>query len=102
MALDGVFLGIVKDEMSVLIDGRVDKIHQPSREEILITFRTREGGYKLLINTSAGGARVHVTRAQIDNPRVPPMFCMLMRKLLSSGRLMSIRQDKQERILMRF
>ncbi|WP_028510454.1 NFACT RNA binding domain-containing protein [Ruminococcus sp. NK3A76] len=100
MALDGVFLGIVKNEISVLLDGRVDKIHQPSREEILITFRTREGGYKLLINTSAGGARVHVTRAQIDNPRVPPMFCMLMRKLLSSGKLISIRQDGQERILM--
>lgn len=100
MALDGVFLGIVKQEISVLLDGRVDKIHQPSREEILITFRTREGGYKLLINTSAGGARVHITKAQIDNPRVPPMFCMLMRKLLSSGRLISIRQDGQERILM--
>ncbi len=99
MALDGVFLGIVKNEISVLLDGRVDKIHQPSREEILITFRTREGGYKLLINTSAGGARVHVTRAQIDNPRVPPMFCMLMRKLLSSGRLIAIRQEGQERIL---
>ena len=100
MALDGVFLGIVKDEISILLDGRVDKIHQPSREELLITFRTREGGYKLLVNTSAGGARVHITRAQIDNPRVPPMFCMLMRKLLSSGKLVSIRQDGQERILM--
>jgi len=100
MALDGVFLGLVRQEISFLIGGRVDKIHQPSREEILITFRTREGSYKLLINTSAGGARVHVTRADIDNPRVPPMFCMLMRKLLSSGKLISIRQDGQERILM--
>lgn len=100
MALDGVFLGTVKNEISMLIDGRVDKIHQPSREELVIAFRTREGGYKLLINTSAGGARIHVTRAQIDNPRVPPMFCMLMRKLLSSGRLVDIRQEGQERVLM--
>ena len=99
MALDGVFLSKVKEEISILTDGRVDKIHQPSKEELLITFRTREGGYKLLINTSAGGARVHVTRASIDNPRVPPMFCMLMRKLLSSGRLVDIRQEGQERIL---
>lgn len=99
MALDGVFLSIVKNEMNVLIDGRVDKIHQPSKEEILITFRTREGGYRLLVNTSAGGARVHITRAEIENPRVPPMFCMLMRKLLSSGRLVDIRQPGQERVL---
>ena len=99
MALDGVFLGIVKNEMSVLLDGRVDKIHQPSREEILITFRTREGGYRLLINTSAGGARVHITGVGIENPRVPPMFCMLMRKLLSSGRHVDIRQPGQERVL---
>ena len=100
MALDGVFLNLIKKELeSVLIDGRVDKIHQPSKEEILFTIRTREGAYKLIFNTSAGTARVHITNSQIENPKTPPMFCMLMRKHLSGGKLVSIRQDGFERIL---
>lgn len=100
MALDGVLLSLVKDELKeVLIDGRVDKIHQPSKEEILFAIRTREKAYKLLFNTSAGAARVHITNAEIENPKVPPMFCMLMRKHLSSGKLVDIRQDGFERIL---
>ena len=99
MALDGVFLRLVKDQLSPLIGGRVDKIHQPSREEILFTIRTRDGSYRLLFNTGAGSARVHVTKAEIENPKTPPMFCMLMRKHLSSGKLMAIRQDGFERIL---
>ena len=99
MALDGVFLRQVKNELAPLIGGRVDKIHQPSREELLITIRTREGAFRLLFNTGAGTARVHATRTDIENPMVPPMFCMLMRKQLSSGKLVDIRQDGLERIL---
>lgn len=99
MALDGVFLRLVKNQLSPLIGGRVDKIHQPSREELLFTIRTREGGYRLLFNTGAGTARVHITNAEIENPKTPPMFCMFMRKHLSSGKLTDIRQDGFERIL---
>ncbi len=50
MALDGAFLYAVKTELMPLIGGRVDKIHQPSREEILITIRTRSGAKKLYIS----------------------------------------------------
>ena len=100
MALDGVFLNLIKKELeSVLIGGRAEKIHQPSKEEILFTIRTREGAYKLIFNTSAGTARVHITNTQIENPKTPPMFCMLMRKHLSGGKLIEIRQDGYERIL---
>lgn len=99
MALDGIFLRLVKEQLEPLIGGRVDKIHQPSREEILFTIRTRDGAYRLLFNSGAGAARVHVTKAEIENPKTPPMFCMLMRKHLSSGKLIGIRQDGFERIL---
>lgn len=99
MALDGIFLSIVKKELSQLIGGRVDKIYQPSREEIVFAIRTREGSFKLLFNASAKDARVHITKAQIENPKTPPMFCMLMRKHLSSGKLCDIRQDGSERVL---
>ena len=99
MALDGAFLSMVKKELEPLVGGRVDKISQPSREEIVIALRTRGGNEKLLFSASAGSSRVHITKKLIENPKVPPMFCMLMRKHLGNGRLTGIRQDGLERIL---
>ena len=65
MALDGVFLHCVKNELDFLIGGRIDKIAQPSREEIVISFRTHGGNEKLMISASAGSARVHNTKESI-------------------------------------
>ena len=99
MALDGAFLYAVKSELTPLIGGRVEKIHQPSREEVVISIRTRQGSKKLYISANAGSARVHITEKSVDNPQTPPMFCMLLRKRLGSGKLIAIRQDGLERIL---
>ena len=71
MALDGIYLSLIRKELGCLIDGRIDKIYQPSREELLITVRGREGAKKLLISTGSGSPRVHITRAEIDNPKTP-------------------------------
>ena len=100
MALDGVFLNEIRKELMPLIGGRVDKIHQPSKGELLIAVRTFDGLKKLLINTVAGTARLHLTSAEIENPKQPPMFCMLMRKHLSSAKLVDIRQQGYERVIM--
>lgn len=99
MALDGAFLFAVKNELSTLIGGRVDKVYQPSREEIIVSLRTVKGAFRLLISASASSARVHITKTQVDNPMSPPMFCMLLRKHLGGGKLAEIRQDGLERIL---
>jgi len=99
MALDGVYLHLVKKEMEYLIGARVDKIHQPSREQIVIGLRYKGGSCRLMFSASADSARVHITTADIDNPAAPPMFCMLMRKHLGSAKLLGIRQDGFERIL---
>ena len=101
MALDGVFLSRIKNELEpILLGSRVDKIHQPSRDSLVITLRTvGQGNRKLLFSSSAGTARVHLTEREPENPQVPPMFCMLLRKHLSSGKLVAIRQDGYERIL---
>ena len=85
MALDGIYLSLLRKEFDPLIDGRVDKIHQPSREELIMTIRTKEGAQKLMFSTGAGSARVHITTADIENPKTPPMFCMLMRKHLAGA-----------------
>ena len=99
MALDGIFLSCVKNELTSLIGSRVDKIAQPSREEIIITMRTRGGTEKLLFSASANSARVHITKESVENPKVPPMFCMLLRKHFGNGKLLDIRQDGLERVL---
>lgn len=99
MAFDGAYLHAVKQEIEPLIGARADKIHQPSKDEIILHLRSREGTAKLLINISGDSARVHLTNVSIENPAAPPMFCMLLRKHLGGGRLTGVRQDGLERIL---
>lgn len=100
MSLDGAFLHIVKEELKDLIGARVDKVYQPSREEIVISLRTfRDGAKKLILSANSVSARVNLTEAAFDNPSQPPMFCMLLRKHLGGGKLLGIRQDGLERIL---
>ncbi len=99
MAFDGAYLHAVMQEIIPLISARADKIHQPSKDEILIHLRGFQGMKKLLINISGGSARVHLTEINIENPAAPPMFCMLLRKHLGGGKLAAVRQDGLERIL---
>lgn len=99
MALDGAFLYAIKSETEFLKGSRVEKVYQPSRDEIIIGFRTRQGAYKLLISANANNSRVHITKVFVDNPKTPPMFCMLLRKHIGGGKLIDIRQDGLERIL---
>lgn len=103
MSLDGALLHCVKKELTNLIGARVDKIYQPSREEIVLTLRQLGGADKsrksLIFSANGGSARVNLTTAEFENPQSPPMFCMLLRKHLGGGRLIDIRQDGLERIL---
>ena len=100
MALDGITLSMLKNEISEkLIGARVDKIHQPSKEELVIALRWNGGNGKLLISASASGPRIHFTESSVDNPKNPPMFCMLMRKHLSGAKLVEIEQFGLERML---
>ncbi len=97
--LDGTFLLAVKQEMEPLVGSRIDKISQPSRDEILLSFRRPGGADRVLISTSGTGGRVHISDARPENPKTPPMFCMLLRKHLTGGKLTAVRQEGLERIL---
>ena len=101
MSLDGAFLHGAMTEMldRKLIGGRVDKIHQPSREEIIVTIRTFGGAEKILFSANSACARVNLTDTTPENPKQPPVLCMLFRKFLSGGRLTAIHQDGLERII---
>jgi predicted ribosome quality control (RQC) complex YloA/Tae2 family protein len=100
MALDGAFLACLRQEpWDSLPDARVDKIHQPSREELVLLLRYRGGDQRLYFSARAHSPRVHFTENVPENPASPPMFCMLLRKRLSGGRLVAIRQNGWERAL---
>lgn len=101
MSLDGAYLSLVKQELisKGLIGSRIDKIHQPARDELVITLRGFKGGVKLALSANPSAARVCVTEGITDNPQSPPMFCMLLRKHLNGGRLLDIVQEGLERVL---
>jgi len=101
MALDGATLHLLRRELAQkLVGARVDKVQQPSREELVLTLRGREGTHRLLISTRAACPRINITPGTIENPAQPPMFCMLMRKHLGGARLDEIRQQGMDRVLM--
>ena len=100
MALDGIFLYHLKNEIAQFaVDSRVDKIHQPSKDEIIINLRSRQGSKKLLLSCNADAARIHFTEFPPENPAKPPMFCLLLRKRLAGAWVTDIEQDNLERIL---
>ena len=99
MAFDAYFLKAVVDELRPrLINGRVEKIHQPSRDTVLLLVKGSEGREKLLFAANPTAPRLHLTASSPENPPEPPMFCMLLRKHLSGARLLSIEQPPMERL----
>lgn len=101
MALDGMMLSLIKDELiTQLKDAHINQIHQPSKDELTINFRTKNGSKKLFMSCRADCARVHLTDYAPENPPTPPMLCMLLRKRLCGARLIDIRQPEFERILL--
>ena len=101
MALDGGFLHNLINELNEKLSGaRVDKIYEPSREELVLGIRPKTGGnQKLLISARGGAARVHITNHAPENPAQAPMFCMLLRKVIGGARLLSVTQPGLERLV---
>lgn len=99
MALDGICLAAILRELQEnFLGARIEKIAQPAKDSVIISLRHKNGNKKLLISAAAVGARVHFTEKSPENPAVPPMFCMLMRKHLSGGRLTRVRQVELDRV----
>ncbi|HKM32374.1 MAG TPA: NFACT RNA binding domain-containing protein [Oscillospiraceae bacterium] len=109
MALDGAFLYCLRMELQGLIGARVDKIYQPSRDELILSLRVQRTGMesmslqssaaRLLLSANAMSARASLTEVEFENPKQPSMLCMLLRKHIGGARLTAIRQEGLERIL---
>ena len=97
MPLDAICLRAVVGELAPQIEGaRIEKIQQPARDQIILLLR---GNRRLLLNAGANQPRIHLTKQLRDNPSQPPMFCMLLRKHLSGGHIVSVEQEPLERVV---
>ncbi len=100
MAMDGLNLHASMIEMQrVLVGGKIDKVQQPERDELLLGVHTNCGNYKLLLSASAANTRAHLTEVKRTNPADAPMFCMLLRKRILGGRIISADQPNLDRVL---
>ena len=97
MPLDTISLRAVVEELRPqLLNLRIDKVQQPARDQVVLLLR---GGRRLLLCAGATQPRLHLTEQLRDNPSQPPMFCMLLRKHLAGGRILSVVQEPLERVV---
>ncbi len=100
MALDGIYLHSILHELKVeFINARVEKINQPEKDEITLTFKKGRKAQKLLISASSNYPRIQITNNSKENPLKAPMFCMVLRKYLNTAVLVDIRQIESDRIV---
>lgn len=100
MALDGIFLRHIKNEIErEALGARVSQVYQPNRDELVLALRTFGGNKKLLLSARANSPRVNFCVKTPENPAQPPMFCMLLRKRLGGGKLVAVRQMDCDRVI---
>ncbi|EFI42340.1 NFACT family protein [Peptoniphilus sp. oral taxon 386] len=100
MSYDGSTLRAIVYELNEKISNtRIEKIYQPSNEELIFNLRNSNGKYKLLINAGSNAPRVYLTDEIKENPTNPPAFCMLLRKHLEGFKILNFSQYKMDRIL---
>ncbi|QHQ62025.1 DUF814 domain-containing protein [Anaerocolumna sedimenticola] len=100
MALDGLVISnLVYELKTKLIDGRISKISQPEKDELVLTIKNNRDNYKLFLSANASLPLVYLTEENKQNPMTAPGFCMLLRKHLNSARILDITQPGLERIL---
>lgn len=93
MALDGMYLSFLVSSVNELLTGaKVDKIHQPSKNELVFIMRTKGGMHKLYFSADANSPRFAVVDKTPENPQTPPMLCMLFRKRLTGATLLNVEQ----------
>lgn len=100
MSYDGLVTRAVSLELNnLLYSARIDKVYQPGRKEIILQLRKPGHNFKLYLSSQAQEAGAFLTTQKKDNPQTPPLFCMVLRKHLEGGRIISVKQDNLERFI---
>ncbi|MDR0840211.1 MAG: NFACT family protein [Christensenellaceae bacterium] len=99
MAMDGLNLYAATQEIRALCGGKIDKIHQPEKDELVLLVRAEGENHRLLLSANPMHARAQLTDVKRANPLEAPVFCMLLRKKLLGGRIVSVDQPNMDRVL---
>lgn len=100
MAFDGIVIAnLVRDMKEKLEGGKINKIAQPEKDELLFTVKNNRETLRLLISASASLPLVYFTETNKPSPMTAPNFCMLLRKHIGTGRIVEISQPGLERII---
>ena len=100
MAFDGIVVAaIVRELQNTIENGRISKIAQPENDELLLTIKGSKGQYRLLLSASASLPLAYLTSSNKQSPMTAPNFCMLLRKHIGNGKILSITQPGLERII---
>ena len=100
MAFDGIITrAMVAELRNELLHGKIDKIHQPLKEELVFTVHTLKGNKRLFASAGSTAPRIHLIEESPGNPPSPSPFCMLLRKHLVGGRIVAIQQKDCDRII---
>lgn len=100
MPFDGITVSSLVTELKqTILNGRIEKIYQPEKDEIVLNIRKDKDNHKLLISASSAFPKIHLSFEKKDNPVTAPTFCMLLRKHLTGSRIISINQPSLERVI---
>lgn len=100
MAFDaGMVLAIASELDSRIVGARVEKVHQPERDEIVLLLHVGRENLRLVISASPSNPRIHLSTMSKENPSAPPMFCTMLRKYLTGAKVLSVRTLRFERII---
>lgn len=100
MSFDGIVTNaVVKELNETILGGRIDKIYQQEKDEILINIHNKGESSRLVLSASSNNPRIYLTNYSKKNPPAPPMFCMLLRKHLSGGIILNIEQFEMDRVV---
>lgn len=100
MSFDGIVTRKIVNELKKeILGGKIQKISQPSRYDLILDIYSMGKSYKLLISANNNEARINFTNKKYENPEVPANFCMVLRKHLKQGKILDIRQVGLDRIV---
>jgi predicted ribosome quality control (RQC) complex YloA/Tae2 family protein len=100
MSFDGIVTrAVVKELKENIVGGRIDKIYQPEKDEIMINIHHIGTNFRLVLSASSNNPRIYLTKITKKNPDSPPMFCMLLRKHLTGGVILNVEQYEMDRVV---
>jgi predicted ribosome quality control (RQC) complex YloA/Tae2 family protein len=100
MPFDGITVSAIAAELkNTITESRIDKIHMPEKDEVIILMRNYKGNHRLKISMNPSYPGIYLTKTIKKNPPSPPNFCMFLRKHIGGGIIRDVISYDYERYI---